>query len=57
MFAHPAGVRLERLSRPFGALEPDGSSGAPGRATAALGEALLRAKVDAALMQLRAAGH
>jgi creatinine amidohydrolase len=56
MFAHPASVRLERLARPLGALEPDGSSGKPGRATAELGQALIRAKVDAALAELRAAG-
>jgi creatinine amidohydrolase len=56
MFAHPSSVRLERLNRPFGTLEPDGSSGKPGRATAALGEQLIRAKVEAALAQLRAAG-
>jgi creatinine amidohydrolase/Fe(II)-dependent formamide hydrolase-like protein len=55
MFAHPAGVRLERLKRPFGVIEPDGSSGRPERATAELGEALIRAKVDAALAQLRRA--
>lgn len=56
MFAHPQGVRLDRLSRPLGALENDGSSGKPERATVELGEALIRAKVDAALAQLRAAG-
>jgi creatinine amidohydrolase len=55
MFAYPAGVRLERLAKPFGALESDGSSGKPGRATAELGEALIRAKVDAALAQLKRA--
>jgi hypothetical protein len=56
MFAHPAGVRLERLARPFAILEADGSSGRPDRATADLGATLIRAKVDAALAQLRAAG-
>jgi creatinine amidohydrolase/Fe(II)-dependent formamide hydrolase-like protein len=56
MFAHPDGVKLDRLARPLGAVEPDGSSGRPERADAALGEVLLRAKVDAALAALRAAG-
>jgi creatinine amidohydrolase len=56
MFAHPASVRLERLARPIAAIEPDGSSGKPERATAELGAALVRAKVDAALAQLGAAG-
>ncbi|MGL4239579.1 MAG: creatininase family protein, partial [Beijerinckiaceae bacterium] len=56
MFAHPAGVKPERLQRPFAALEPDGSSGRPDRATAEIGSALVRAKVDAALAALRRAG-
>jgi creatinine amidohydrolase len=56
MFAHPASVRLERLARPFGAVEPDGSSGQPAKASAELGEKLVRAKVEAGLAQLRAAG-
>jgi creatinine amidohydrolase len=56
MFAAPASVRIERVGRPFGALEPDGSSGRPERATPALGEKLIRAKVDAALAALRSAG-
>ncbi len=56
MFAAPTAVRLDRLARPFGVLEADGSSGRPERASAALGEKLIRAKVDAALAALRAAG-
>jgi creatinine amidohydrolase len=53
MAAHPPGVRLERLKRPFGAIEPDGSSGRPERATREIGEKLINAKVEAALAQLR----
>jgi creatinine amidohydrolase len=56
MFAHPESVRLERLVRSFPTLEADGSSGKPARATRELGEKLIRAKVDAGLAQLRAAG-
>jgi creatinine amidohydrolase len=56
MFAHPASVRMDRLDRPFGRLEADGASGKPARATAELGQLLIRAKVDAALAELRAAG-
>jgi creatinine amidohydrolase len=56
LFAHPGSVRLERLARPFGVLEPDGSSGKPARATAELGAVLMRAKVEAALAQLGASG-
>ncbi len=56
MAAHPAGVRLERLSRALPALEPDGSSGRPERATAEMGRELIRLKVSAGLAQLRAAG-
>jgi creatinine amidohydrolase len=53
LYAHPAGVKLDRLARPFATLEPDGSSGRPERATRELGELLIRAKVDAALAALR----
>jgi creatinine amidohydrolase/Fe(II)-dependent formamide hydrolase-like protein len=49
---HPAGVRLERLSRLLPAMERDGSSGAPQKATAELGRELIRLKVEAALAQL-----
>ncbi len=49
---HPAGVRLERLSRLLPALENDGSSGAPRRATPEMGQELLRLKVEAALRAL-----
>jgi creatinine amidohydrolase/Fe(II)-dependent formamide hydrolase-like protein len=53
---HPAGVRLERLSRLLPAMERDGSSGAPQRATPELGRELLRLKVEAALAQLASPG-
>lgn len=55
LHAHAAGVRLERLGRPLGVLEADGSSGRPERATPELGEALIRVKVEAGLAQLKAA--
>jgi creatinine amidohydrolase/Fe(II)-dependent formamide hydrolase-like protein len=53
LFAYPDGVKLERLKGPLFAFEADGSSGQPARATRELGEALIRAKVDAALAALR----
>jgi creatinine amidohydrolase/Fe(II)-dependent formamide hydrolase-like protein len=53
---HPAGVRMERLSRLLPAMERDGSSGAPQKATQELGRELLRLKVEAALAQLAASG-
>lgn len=56
MAAHPAGVRLERLGRVIPSLEADGSSGDPRRASAELGRELIRAKVEAGLRQLKAAG-
>lgn len=56
MAAHPAGVKLERLTRLFPALEADGSSGAPARATPELGRKLIALKVQAALDQIAAAG-
>ncbi|MGL4727269.1 MAG: creatininase family protein, partial [Bosea sp. (in: a-proteobacteria)] len=56
MAVHPAGVRLERLERLLPALEADGSSGAPRRATPELGRELIRLKVEAALAQLAKAG-
>jgi creatinine amidohydrolase len=56
MFAHSAGVRSGRLARPFAPFEADGASGRPERATPDLGEALIRAKVEAGIAQLRAAG-
>jgi creatinine amidohydrolase/Fe(II)-dependent formamide hydrolase-like protein len=49
-FAHPASVKLERLTR-F-SLVDDGSSGAPRHATPELGRQLLDLKVRAALEQL-----
>jgi creatinine amidohydrolase len=54
--AHPAGVMMERLNRVIPALEADGSSGTPARATPELGRELLQLKVQAGLAQLRAAG-
>jgi creatinine amidohydrolase/Fe(II)-dependent formamide hydrolase-like protein len=54
--AHAAGVRMERLSRLLPALEHDGSSGSPQRATPDMGRELLRLKVEAALAQLAGAG-
>lgn len=56
MVAQPAAVRIERLSRALPTLEHDGSSGQPARATPELGRELIRAKVEAGLKQLRAAG-
>jgi creatinine amidohydrolase len=53
---HPGGVRLERLQRLLPALEPDGSSGAPRRATPDMGHQLIRLKVEAALAQLARTG-
>jgi creatinine amidohydrolase/Fe(II)-dependent formamide hydrolase-like protein len=53
---HPAGVRIERLSRLLPSMERDGSSGAPQKATPELGRELLRLKVEAALAQLAASG-
>jgi creatinine amidohydrolase/Fe(II)-dependent formamide hydrolase-like protein len=53
---HPAGVRMERLARLLPAMERDGSSGAPQKATPELGRELLRLKVEAALAQLAASG-
>lgn len=52
--AHPASVKLERLSRSLPMLEADGSSGQPARATPELGRDLIKAKVEAGLAQLRA---
>jgi creatinine amidohydrolase len=54
--AHPAGVKMEQLRKSFGALEGDGSSGDPSRATPELGAILIEAKIEAALTALRRSG-
>ncbi len=56
MAAHPASVKLDRFDQIGPRLEPDGSSGNPRRAGPELGRELLKAKVDAALAELSAAG-
>jgi creatinine amidohydrolase/Fe(II)-dependent formamide hydrolase-like protein len=53
LFVNPQHVRMERAA-PGGGFEGSGVSGDPTRATAALGEAQLRIKIDNALAQIRA---
>lgn len=56
MAAHPAGVRLDRLSDGMeGGFDISGVDGDPTRASGARGEALLQLKIDAAVRQIRAA--
>lgn len=55
MAVHPRGVDLSRLPADPGRLPALGASGDPSRASAALGEALLAMRVDAAVAQIRAA--
>lgn len=53
MFVNPSLVRRDRLA-PGGGFPDSGVSGDPTKATAAIGEALLKIKVDNALAQIRA---
>ena len=55
MAVHPRGVDLSRLPRDLADLPALGASGDPSRASAALGEALLAMRVEAAIAQMRAA--
>ena len=54
MAVHPSGVDLNRVARPGLFAEPAGSSGDPGRSSAARGRELIAMRVEAAIAQLKA---